>query len=56
MSFDRASFSPGTRFIRLADERKSLVRNAQGETVSAGEFRASQGADYLLRANELRLK
>jgi len=59
MAFDRASFSPGTRFIRLAADDGgvlSQVKDAQGAVVDSNEFRAPKGADYLLRANELRLK
>jgi hypothetical protein len=56
MAFDRASFSPGTRFERLADDAAATVKNAQGEVVNSTEFSAVQGAEYLMKANELRLK
>jgi hypothetical protein len=56
MAFDRASFSPGTRFIRLSDDTRGKVTGAGGESIDQDEFRAPRGADYLLRANELRLK
>jgi hypothetical protein len=56
MAFDRASFSPGTRFVKVADDASTKVQNSQGETVESTEFRAIRGADYLIRANELRLK
>jgi hypothetical protein len=58
MAFDRATFSPGTKFIKLATDggAGSQVKNAQGQPVDATEFRAPNGADYLLRVNELRLK
>jgi hypothetical protein len=32
------------------------VKNAQGQVMDSTEFRAPHGADYLLRANELRIK
>lgn len=58
MAVDRASFSPGTRFVKLSEEdgKVSQVKDSAGETVDAVEFGAPRGADYLLRANELRLK
>lgn len=56
MAFDRASFGPGTHFVRVQDDQLSLVKNAQGEAINSTEFSAPKGADYLLSAHELRLK
>jgi hypothetical protein len=56
MAFDRAMFSPDTRFVRVTDESPVRVMGSHGETIESPEFRAPRGADYLLRARELRLK
>jgi hypothetical protein len=56
MNFDRASFSPGTRFVRLAGDESSSVRSSSGQNVQESDFRAPRGADYLLKSRELRLK
>ncbi len=53
LTFDRASFSPGTRFVRLAGDKQAEV---SGAAAADNSFSAPRGADYLLRAEELRLK
>jgi hypothetical protein len=56
MAADRASFGPGTHFVRVQDDQLSVVKDAQGQTVNSTEFSAPNGAEYLLAAHELRLK
>lgn len=56
LSFDRASFSPGTRFTRLAGGGGTTVLDAAGQPVAADQFSAPAGADYNVAEHVLRLR
>lgn len=56
LAFDRASFSPGTRFTRLSGEGSTKVLDAAEHPVTADEFTAPAGADYNVAEHVLRLR
>lgn len=56
LSFDRASFSPGTRFTRLSGGGGTTVLDAAGQPVTADQFNAPAGADYNVAEHVLRLR
>jgi hypothetical protein len=56
MTFDRGSFSPGTRFVRLSGETPAQVFDAQGLPLMEDEFSATAGATYHVSGKQLRLR
>jgi hypothetical protein len=57
LAFDRASFSPGTHFVRLAGDEPASVQDTEGSLdAQKSEFDAPRGADYVLQSGKLRLK
>jgi hypothetical protein len=56
LTFDRATFAPGTRFTRLAGETPAAVLDAQGVAVSSDEFNAPSGATYNVSQHQLKLR
>lgn len=56
LTFDRASFAPGTRFIRVSGEEPAQVFDAAGRGVQATDFTAAAGADYHIEGHELHLR
>lgn len=56
LTFDRATFSPGTRFTRVAGEAPAKVYDAASQSVDSGQFSAPAGAVYNVKDRELRLR
>ncbi len=57
MTFNRASFGPGTRFEQVSDDAvPAKVFDAQNQAVTQVSFDAPQGADYWIKLRELRIK
>jgi hypothetical protein len=56
MTFDRGSFSAGTRFTRVSGEEPARVLDAAAQPVLLPEFNAPAGADYNVQERELRLR
>ena len=56
LTFDRATFTPGTRFTRLSGEAPASVHDAAGRSVEAVEFGAPAGAIYSVGRHEVNLR
>jgi hypothetical protein len=56
LTFDRVSFSPGTRFTRVAGDGATKVLDGADQPVEADEFSAANGADYNVPQHLLRLR
>lgn len=56
LTFDRGTFSPGTRFTRVSGDAPAEVLDAQGQSVSADEFNAPAGATYNVSGRQLKLR
>jgi hypothetical protein len=56
LTFDRGTFSPGTRFTRVAGETPAKVLDAALQAVDSEQFSAPAGAVYNVRDRELRLR
>lgn len=56
LTFDRGTFSPGTRFTRLAGEAPAEVLDARGQAVVSDEFNAPAGATYNVSGRQLKLR
>jgi hypothetical protein len=56
LTFDRGTFSPGTRFVRVSGDAPAEVLDAQGAAVSADEFSAPTGATYNVSGRQLKLR
>ena len=56
LTFDRGTFSPGTRFTRVAGETPAKVLDAAAQAVDSAEFSAPAGAVYNVHDRELRLR
>lgn len=56
MTFDRGSFSAGSRFTRVSGEAAAKVFDAQAQPVAAPEFTAPSGAIYHVNERELHLR
>jgi hypothetical protein len=52
----KASFSPGTHFVRLADDEPAKIVDASGASVQDNDFHAARGADYLIHDGVLKLQ
>jgi hypothetical protein len=55
LTFDRGTFSPGTRFTRVSGDSPAEVLDAQGRAVSVDEFSAPTGAVYSVSGRQLKL-
>jgi hypothetical protein len=56
LTFDRGTFSPGTRFTRVSGDSPASVLDAQGRAVNADEFSAPTGAVYNVSGRQLNLR
>jgi hypothetical protein len=55
LTFDRGTFSPGTRFTRVSGDAPAEVLDAQGRPLAADEFNAPTGAVYNVSGRQLKL-
>ena len=56
LTFDRASFGPGSTFTRVDGDPAAAVLDANDQPVTAPRFSAPNGADYNVSVHALRLR
>ena len=56
LTFDRASFGPGSTFTRVDGDPAAAVLDANDQPVTATRFSAPNGADYNVSVHALRLR